>query len=56
MTLPPAQPKIYHITHEQNLPSILESGGLWSDAALLVRGGPTASIGMRTIKQRAYSG
>lgn len=52
MTRPPAQPKIYHITHEENLPAIIDAGGLWSDAAMLERGGPTASIGMGNIKQR----
>ncbi|CAH1072449.1 type II toxin-antitoxin system toxin DNA ADP-ribosyl transferase DarT [Candidatus Nitrotoga sp. 1052] len=48
----PAQPKLYHITHVDNLPAILVAGGLCSDAAMIARGGPTASIGMSTIKQR----
>ena len=48
----PAQPKLYHITHVDNLPAILAAGGLWSDAAMIARGGPSASIGMSTIKQR----
>src|ERR1022692_5175688 len=48
----PAQPKLYHITHVNNLPAILAAGGLWSDAAIIGRGGPTASIGMSNIKQR----
>jgi hypothetical protein len=52
VTQPPDRPAIYHITHADNLPSILEEGGLLSDAAMLARGGPTASIGMGTIKQR----
>ncbi|MBA2491155.1 MAG: DUF4433 domain-containing protein [Gammaproteobacteria bacterium] len=52
MSPPPAQPKIYHITHVDNLPSILADGGLWSDAELIARGGPAASIGMGGIKQR----
>ena len=52
MTPPPAQPKIYHISHVANLPSILEAGGLWSDSVMPARGGPTASIGMGSIKQR----
>lgn len=52
MSRPPQSPKIYHITHGQNLPSIIAHGGLWSDAALIARGGPTASIGMGSIKQR----
>lgn len=48
----PASPRIYHITHVDNLPSILNSGGLWSDAVMIARGGPESSIGMSTIKQR----
>ena len=48
----PAQPKLYHITHVDNLPDILAAGGLWSDAAMIAQGGPTASIGMSNIKQR----
>ncbi|MHA0034222.1 DarT ssDNA thymidine ADP-ribosyltransferase family protein [Deinococcus sp. PESE-13] len=47
MTAPvPRNPKIYHITHGDNLPRIVAEGGLWSDAAILQRGGPTAMIGM----------
>lgn len=49
---PPDRPKVYHITHEANLPAIIAAGGLWSDATMLHRGGPTASIGMSGIKQR----
>lgn len=52
MTDVPIHPHIYHITHVDNLPSILSSGGLWSDAAMINRGGPAASIGMSSIKQR----
>lgn len=52
MSQPPQSPKIYHITHVQNLPSIVTDGGLWSDAALLARGGPAESIGMGSIKRR----
>jgi len=43
---------IYHITPVDNLPSILADGGLWSDAAIIARGGPAATIGMSNIKQR----
>lgn len=50
MPIPP-QPKIYHITHVDNLPSIVREG-LLSDAAIIARGGPAASIGMSKIKQR----
>lgn len=52
MTAVPARPRIYHITHMNNLPSILAEGSLWSDAAMIARGGPEASIGMSNIKQR----
>ncbi len=52
MSAPPASARIYHITHVDNLAGILHDGGLWSDAALLARGGPAASIGMGSIKER----
>ena len=52
MPLPPPAPKLYHITHVANLPSIVADGALWSDATLIARGGPAASIGMSSIKQR----
>ena len=52
MIAAPDRPGIYHITHVDNLPSILVDGGLWSDAAMIARGGPAASIGMSNIKQR----
>ncbi len=48
----PAQPKLYHITHVDNLPAILTAGGLWSDAVMMAQGGPSATIGMGGIKQR----
>lgn len=55
MSPPPANPCIYHITHIANLPVIIASGGLVSDAAMIKRGGPKAAIGMRNIKQRRLS-
>ncbi|GIV76427.1 MAG: hypothetical protein KatS3mg050_0821 [Litorilinea sp.] len=48
----PPYPKLYHITHVDNLSSILEAGGLWSDAAMIRRGGPETGIGISEIKQR----
>jgi ssDNA thymidine ADP-ribosyltransferase, DarT len=48
-------PKIYHITHVDNLAPIVASGGLISDAAMIARSGPAASIGMSSIKQRRLS-
>ncbi len=55
MSQPPAKPRIYHITHVSNLRAIIANGGLVSDAAILARGGPAATIGMGTIKQRRLS-
>ena len=47
----PAQPKIYHIVHVDNLGSIIADGCLWSDAVMVQRQGGTV-IGMGSIKQR----
>ena len=52
MTGPLAKPKIYHITHVDNLLSIVGDGHLVSDAAMIARGGPATAIGMSSIKQR----
>lgn len=52
MSPPPAQPKIYHITHVDNLPAIIAAGGLISDAAVIAQGGPQVTIGMGKLKQR----
>lgn len=51
----PAKPKVYHITHVDNLPRILADGCLLSDAAMNARGGPQTIIGMSTIKARRLS-
>ena len=48
----PAQPKIYHITHVDNLPAIVHGGVLLSDATIADRGGPSVMIGMSEIKRR----
>lgn len=42
----PKSPKIYHITHVDNLKSIVDDGGILSDKAIQARGGPNASVGM----------
>ncbi|MDR0966386.1 MAG: DUF4433 domain-containing protein [Myxococcales bacterium] len=55
MRLPPENPRVFHITHVDNLPDIISGGGLISDAALMACGGPKASIGMGRIKQRRLS-
>ena len=52
MSTPPAHPKIYHITHMDNLAAMVAEGGLLSDARMIQRGGPGAPIGMSKIKQR----
>ncbi len=52
MTAPPDKPKIYHITHVENLRAIIGGGGLVSDRAMIERGGPEHTIGMESIKQR----
>jgi hypothetical protein len=51
----PAQPKIYHIAHVDNLASIVSDGHLWSDKVMVGRGGPPANIGMPTIKAARLS-
>lgn len=55
MSPPPPTPRIYHITHVDNLPAIIANGGLISDAAMLAHGGPSRTIGMGNIKQRRLS-
>lgn len=51
MTNRPDPTWIYHITHVENLPSILADEGLYSDAAMTSRGGPKLAVGMSEIKQ-----
>lgn len=51
MTTPPARPKLYHITHVDNLRDIV-ADGLLSDADMIARGGPPRAIGMSGIKRR----
>jgi hypothetical protein len=48
----PKRPKIYHITHVDNLPAIIGAGKLVSDARMIVQGGPSKAIGMSNIKTR----
>jgi len=52
MTTPPVQPKVYHITHVDNLASIVAAGCLESDGRRLRQGGGQTSIGMTEIKRR----
>lgn len=48
----PARPKIYHITHVDNLPSIIAAGRLWSDAERIRQGLACSVVGMSEIKKR----
>ena len=48
----PAQAKIYHIVHIDRLESIINTGGLISDAEVIVRDLGGSTIGMSNIKQR----
>ncbi|MDF0675847.1 MAG: DUF4433 domain-containing protein [Nitrospira sp.] len=52
MSAVPAEPKIYHITHVDNLAAIVNDRKLVSDATMLERGGPNVAIGMSAIKKR----
>jgi hypothetical protein len=48
----PTNPTIYHITHVENLPSIIANGCLWSDSQRIQRNLQTTNIGYSHIKQR----
>lgn len=48
----PARPKIYHITHVDNLANLAAAGALRSDARMIASGGPATTIGMASIKER----
>ena len=52
MTPPPVQPKIYHITHIDNLASITASGCIQSDGRRFRAGQDQTVIGMSVIKRR----
>jgi hypothetical protein len=52
MTPAPSIPKIYHITHIDNLPSIATSAELVSDANRIANDLSCSLVGMSTIKQR----
>jgi hypothetical protein len=52
MTAPPTNPKIYHITHVDNLPGIVSTGRILSDAEIQHRGGARQLIGLSEIKRR----
>lgn len=48
----PSSPKIYHITHIDNLPNIAANMGLVSDATRIARNISCSVVGMSTIKER----
>jgi len=48
----PINQKIYHILHFNKLQSIINSGGLLSDAEVIRQGLGGTTIGMNSIKQR----
>lgn len=52
MSTPPTNPKIYHITHVDNLSSIIAAGGIGSDAQRIRQGLANTNIGMTEIKRR----
>jgi hypothetical protein len=52
MTGRPEPTSIFHITHVDNLPSVVADGGLLSDVEMEARGAPHRAVGMSAIKQR----
>ena len=48
----PTRPKIYHITHVDNLARIVRGQKLWSDANRIERGLESTLVGMSSIKKR----
>jgi hypothetical protein len=48
----PDNPRIYHITHLQNLKGIVQAGVLWSDAKRIELALAAEVVGMSKIKQR----
>ncbi|MFO7760210.1 MAG: DUF4433 domain-containing protein [Dissulfuribacterales bacterium] len=52
MTTPPEKPKIYHITHVDNLASIIEANCIESDRLRSNKGQGQEAIGMTEIKRR----
>ena len=52
MAVVPPDPRIYHITHVDNLPGVIGDGRLVSDAEMIARDGPATAIGMSEIKRR----
>lgn len=55
MSTPPRRPRIYHITHVDNVAGIVADGGLLADGTIAARGGPAVSIGMPKVKSDRLS-
>jgi len=51
MVVPP-NPKIYHITHRENLASIIATDGLYSDARMIRESNDFTEVGMSDIKSK----
>ena len=51
----PANPKIYHITHIDNLARIIEDGRLYSDAEMVRQSKDHAKIGMAKLKTDRFA-
>lgn len=49
---PPAEPKIFHITHKDNLPGIIGDGVIWSEDEIIRREINCNLVGMSEIKRR----
>lgn len=52
MPPPPDTPKIYHITHVDNIASVVADGSLKSDATISTQSQTHTTIGMSRIKER----
>ena len=52
MSTAPKHPKIYHITHVDNLPRIIGCGLIWSDARRIAHEADCTNVGMPHIKMR----
>lgn len=50
--VPPANPKIYHITHINHLAGILQFDTIYSDAKMIQIGGAKVTVGMDKLKKR----
>ncbi len=52
MNMVPPNPKVYHITHIDNLPKIVEAGCMLADQKRIELGIDTNLVGMSAIKKR----